>query len=83
MLKLHRESVLLVEQPGERDMLTMALEHGGLKVHLANDGERALTLALAHAPAVVVADIDLPRTDGWDLRGACARCTGPRSGSSR
>jgi CheY-like chemotaxis protein len=67
MLKLHRERVLLVEQPDGRDMLAMALEHGGLKVHLANDGDSALTLALAHAPAVVVADIDLPRMDGWDL----------------
>ena len=67
MLKLHRERVLVVEQRDGQAMLKMALEHGGLKVHLADDAERALTLALAHAPAVVVADIDLPGMNGLEL----------------
>jgi CheY-like chemotaxis protein len=44
-------------------MLKMALEHGGLKVHLADDGGRAMTLA----PVVVIADIDLPGMNGWEL----------------
>lgn len=67
MLKLHRERVLLVEQPDAGDMLKMALEDGGLQVHVAHDGDNALTLALAHAPAVVIADIDLPGVNGWEL----------------
>jgi CheY-like chemotaxis protein len=77
MLKLHRERVLLVEQADGRDMLTTALEQGGLKVHLANDGESALTLALAHAPAVIIADIDLPQMDGWDLARRLRKVYGP------
>ena len=67
MLKLHRERVLLVEQPDGRNLLKTALQHGGLKVHVAHDCESALTLALAHAPAVVIADIDLPGVNGWEL----------------
>ena len=67
MLKLHRERVLVVEQRDGQAMLKMALEHGGLTVHVADDAERALTLALAHAPAVVVADIDLPGMNGLEL----------------
>ena len=31
MLKLHRERVLLVEQPDGRNLLKTALQHGGLK----------------------------------------------------
>jgi DNA-binding response OmpR family regulator len=39
----------------------------GLKIHLADDEERAMTLALAFAPAVVICDIDLPGANGSNL----------------
>jgi len=68
MPELHVERVLLVEQqPDGRDMLKMSLEHVGFEVDLANDGESALTIAAARAPAVVIVDIVLPGMDGWEL----------------
>lgn len=67
MSELYAERVLLVEQPDGRDMLKVALEHVGFEVDLANDGESALTIAAARAPAVVIVDIVLPGMDGWEL----------------
>ena len=67
MSELYAERVLLVEQPDGRDMLKVALEHVGFEVDLANDGESALTIAAARAPAVVIVDILLPGMDGWEL----------------
>ena len=80
MLKLHREPVLLVEQPDGRHLLKTALEHGGWNVHVATDGDSALTLALAHAPAVVIADIDLPAMNGWELARRLRNVYGPAIG---
>ena len=67
MPELHAERVLLVEQPDGRDMLKVALEHVGFEVDFANDGESALTIAAARAPAVIIVDIVLPGMDGWEL----------------
>ena len=67
MPDLHIGRVLLVEQPDGRDMLKWALEENGFEVDLANDGETALSIAAARAPAVVIADIILPGMDGWEL----------------
>jgi len=67
MPELHVGRVLLVEQPNGRDMLKWALEESGFEVDLANDGESALSIAAARAPAVVIADIILPGMDGWEL----------------
>ena len=67
MPALHVDRVLLVEQPDGRDMLKWALEENGFEVDLASDGESALTIAAARAPAVVIADIILPGMDGWEL----------------
>jgi CheY-like chemotaxis protein len=67
MTELHVGRVLVVEQPNGRDMLKWALEESGFEVDLANDGESALSIAAARAPAVVIADIILPGMDGWEL----------------
>jgi len=67
MPELQVGRVLLVEQPNGRDMLKWALEESGFEVDLANDGESALSIAAARAPAVVIADIILPGMDGWEL----------------
>jgi DNA-binding response OmpR family regulator len=70
MPEIYPERILLVEQPDGRDMLKMALEHAGFEVDVASDGESALVLATARAPAVIIVDINLPRMDGWQV----ARC---------
>jgi two-component system, sensor histidine kinase len=67
MPELHVERVLLVERPDGRDMLKWALEQVGFEVDLANDGESALTIAAARAPAVAIIEIVLPGMDGWAL----------------
>lgn len=68
--------VLLVEQPDGRDMLKWALEESGFEVDLASDGESALSIAAARAPAVVIADIVLPGMDGWELAHRLRRAYG-------
>jgi CheY-like chemotaxis protein len=76
MRELHMERVLLVEPPDGRDLLKWALEESGFEVDLANDGETALTIAGARAPAVVITDIFLPGMDGWQLAHRLRRAYG-------
>jgi CheY-like chemotaxis protein len=61
------ERILIVERPDGRDMLKLALEHAGFEVDLADDAERALEMAEERRPAVIIADIALPRMNGWEL----------------
>jgi DNA-binding response OmpR family regulator len=48
-------------------MLKLALEHAGFEVDIADDAERALEMTEARRPAVIIADIILPRMNGWEL----------------
>ena len=50
-----------------RDGYAKFLKFNGLRVILAADGERALTLAADEKPDVVVVDLGLPRIDGWEV----------------
>ena len=61
--------VLVVEgQPEVRELISLTLETGPYTILLAEDGERALALARAHRPDIVVMDVVLPgRVDGFDL----------------
>jgi DNA-binding response OmpR family regulator len=67
MRDVNVERVLLVEQPNGRDMLKLGLEAAGFETDVADDAETALRTATAHAPAVVIIEINLPRMDGWEL----------------
>jgi two-component system, sensor histidine kinase len=67
MRDVNVERVLLVEKPNGRDMLKLGLELAGFETDVADDAEAALSAAMAHAPAVVIIEINLPRMDGWDL----------------
>lgn len=61
-------TILLVEDEeamlkGLRD----AFEHNGYTVLAAKDGETGLQLAHDHEPDVIILDVMLPRTDGFDV----------------
>ena len=61
-------NILLAEDDeNSRLMLAAALEARGHAVRTAGDGRRALELALAQAPDLVVSDILMPDLDGYGL----------------
>jgi CheY-like chemotaxis protein len=63
-----RRRVLIVEDNADAaDSLREILEFGDHDVTVAYDADQALSLARAFNPDVVLCDIGLPRTDGYDL----------------
>ena len=49
----------------------------GYDIRFATDGERALALAIDEPPDLVLLDVVMPGTDGFEvLRGAHAQCAG-------
>lgn len=63
-----RSTVLVVnDEPKVLELLTVLLERDGYKVVTAESGSRALELALALEPDVVVSDIVMPEMDGFEL----------------
>ena len=64
----YRPRVLLVEDDlALRKMLTKQLGLAGYVVESASDGQAGLQLASQKPWDIVVADLDLPRLDGWGL----------------
>lgn len=60
--------VLVVEDDTDgRVALGRLLELAGCDVELAATGERAIQLALQHAPAIALIDISLPDVDGCEV----------------
>jgi two-component system cell cycle response regulator DivK len=60
--------ILLVEDNEmNRDMLARRLERQGYSVVTATDGAQGFTLACAEAPDLILMDIGLPDTDGWEV----------------
>lgn len=57
------------------DNLAMLLRSHGLQVHVAYDGTRAIELAEAAPPTVVVLDIGLPDVSGFEVARALRRST--------
>jgi CheY-like chemotaxis protein len=59
--------ILLVEDNEmNRDMLSRRLERKGYAVAIAVDGQQAVTMATAEAPALILMDMSLPVIDGWE-----------------
>jgi len=60
--------ILLVEDNEmNRDMLSRRLQRKGYEVVIAEDGERALTLAPLEEPDLILMDVSLPAMDGWQV----------------
>nr|WP_115714181.1 response regulator [Cupriavidus taiwanensis] len=65
----HGSALVLVVDDNDdlRDYMRRLLGAAGHRVAVAADGEAALALARAHAPALVVSDVMMPRLDGFGL----------------
>jgi CheY-like chemotaxis protein len=66
----HEHSILVVDDQTESsDAVGLLLEHQGLKVRIAHDGEEALAaLYQGLRPCLVVVDLMMPKMDGWEFR---------------
>ena len=58
------DRVLVVDEPGERDLLEQALEMAGYQVDVADDGEAGLIIAAMRTPAAAIIDLGVPIIDG-------------------
>lgn len=68
----HRHTVVVVDDDRPvRELFADGLEPMGIAVHSASSAEEAL-VAIANDPdvCVVLADVRMPRMDGWDLQRA-------------
>jgi len=58
--------IMVVEDiPSIREMVEMQLKVRGYQVQTARDGEEALSMIVEARPAVIIADILMPRVDGF------------------
>lgn len=66
----HAHSILVVDDQTESsDAVGLLLEHEGLQVRVAHDGEEALdALHRGLRPCLVVVDLMMPKMDGWEFR---------------
>jgi CheY-like chemotaxis protein len=59
--------ILLVEDNEmNRDMLSRRLSRRGYTVLMAEDGQKAVTMAQAERPDLILMDMSLPVLDGWE-----------------
>jgi DNA-binding response OmpR family regulator len=63
----HGDRVLVVDEPGDRDLLELGLEMAGYQVDVADDGEAGLIIAAARPPVAAIIDLRVPIIDGWLL----------------
>ncbi|HVE54799.1 MAG TPA: ATP-binding protein, partial [Ramlibacter sp.] len=61
------ELVVVDDEPDSRDLLQRVLEECGAVVHTAGDAEEALALVRRLRPRVLLSDIGMPGTDGYEL----------------
>ena len=60
--------VLLIDDDSELcELITEALGQRGLRVHVAHDGQRGLSLILADKYDLILLDVMLPKIDGLDV----------------
>lgn len=62
-----RRLLVVDDDEGIRSMLHVALSIEGFEVHLAADGDEALTIAAAVLPDVIVLDVMMPRLGGHEV----------------
>jgi DNA-binding response OmpR family regulator len=63
------------DEPNIRNLLSLALGHGGYEVRCAGDGAEGLALVREWSPDLVILDVMLPKTSGIELLPALRRLT--------
>ena len=58
------------------ELLRLYLTKEGFEVLIAHNGVKAIELFAAHSPSVVILDIMLPGTDGWQVCRNIGTCRG-------
>ncbi len=59
--------LLIDDEPGIRNVLSITLSHAGFKVILAPDGDSGLRKFESHTPDIVITDIKMPGIDGIEV----------------
>ena len=68
MASISTRTVLVVDdEPGSAALCADVLRDAGYRVFVADDGQRALALALERRPDIVLTDLYLPNLSGDDL----------------
>lgn len=67
MCPMPRKILIVDDDPHIRQLLAFAFGKAGLEALEARDGEAALEAVAAHAPDLVVLDINMPRMDGLEV----------------
>ena len=67
MQAMPRTILVVDDDPHIRQLLAFAIGKAGLNTLEAADGEAALEAVAAHAPDLVVLDINMPRMDGLEV----------------
>jgi CheY-like chemotaxis protein len=65
--KGHNARIMVVDDEGIRDLLSIALSGMGYDVITASSGNEALNLSLKSSFALVLTDLEMPGMDGWNL----------------
>ncbi|NOY86927.1 MAG: response regulator [Deltaproteobacteria bacterium] len=61
-------NILVVDDdPGIQEILRIVLEKQGYRVHIAEDGEKAIDRFLEVEPDLVISDISMPKGDGFNV----------------
>lgn len=63
----HRQwTVLVVEDEYDSvQVVLQVLDHHGIRVHVAKDGQECLNVVEAIHPTLIITDLAMPRLDGW------------------
>lgn len=62
-----KKIVLVEDDPLLIDVYTTKFKESGLEVIVADEGSKALRAIEKEKPSLVILDIVLPQTDGWDI----------------
>lgn len=62
-----KKIILVEDEPLLANLLRQRLEHEGMKVDLARDGEEALKLLRETKPDLILLDVILPKISGFEL----------------
>ena len=68
MKQSSKQTILLIEDdPLLIDIYSTKFKESGFEVQVADSGEKALSLLFKVSPSLIVMDIVLTQTDGWEL----------------